>query len=456
MAPPLTIMLGGGAGTKGAARLVGPNSALGAAIGPAVEVDSLEIDQVVSRRGSTAKLRLIDVGNQITVGRYSPIRISDDQNNTLFKGWVALTHYEVPSPNERTIDLTCVDATVFLTSRLHNKVYQNAYVTDIARDMVLNANPPVGITANNTPPGQGYLIPYFRISHGAIATELTRLAKLASVGLVWDWYLDWNADLHFFYADQAPLSAVVLTDQEPPLPPGWYWYDRDSFTYEVDDTQLGTQVTVRGGTYLSNPYLQTWVGNGQQTSFPLDYPPDIQGAGLPTVTVGGVSQTVAQGQQGVTPTTQWVVSQAVDSNTWVLSVGTASAPGSGVVIQASYQFDLPVLVKAKNNDQVAALTNLPNQGFFDRYVADTTLVSSPAAHARALAELGAYAQSYINVHVEVQDVATGAGGIGTLIAGQKLRLINSQLGVDTTLLVVKNAIKGTHANFYRYCLDLQG
>ena len=416
---------------------------------------SVKIEQAVTRRGDTANLRVLDNTGSLSVGRWSSIQVQDDQSNLLFKGWATRIRQKAPAPNLRYFEIDAQDATVFLTSRLHNKTYINQYVTDIARDMVLNAVPSVGITCTNTPAGQGYLMPLFRVNRGTIAAELTRLAKLASVGLIWDWFVDYNLDLHFFYASQAPTSSVVFTDQDPPLPTGWYWYDADSFWYETDDSQLGSQVTVRGGTYLSNAYLQTWVGNGSQTSFPLDYPPDTQAAGLPTVTLGGSAQTVAL-DSGGTATTQWVVSQSAVSQGWVLRVGTASAPGNGVVLQATYQYDLPILVTAKNQTQIAALSNLPNQGIFDRYIADTTMKSKTQAHARATAEISAYGQSYVNAQLSSQDVATAAAGIGDLAAGKKVRIINTRLGIDTTLLIVKLQVKSRPGQFYRYELSLQG
>jgi hypothetical protein len=424
-----------------------------------VQVKSFRIEQSTGRRGDTAKVRLIDYGNALAIGRFAPITITDGNPTptfTLFSGWIVKTRQATPAPSFRTWDLTCSDATIFVKARTANKVYLNAYVTDIVRDLVLNASPPIGLTCTNVTAGQGPLLASYTVNRGFLFDQLTKLAKQASgSGQIWDWNIDYALDLHFFYASQAPASGYALTDQAPPLPAPQIWYNPDSFYYEIDDSQLGTQVLVRGGTYLSAGHTQTWTGNAVTTGFQFDYAPDIPNGGLPTVTVGGVGQTVAM-DTGAAVTTQWLISQDVASNTWTLKVGTASAPGSGVAVVAVYFYDLPVLVRATDFVAIQGLATLPNGGIFERYVADSSLSSLQAARTRATAELGAYSASYLNAHAEPGDVASGANPLASLGAGQTIILTSSQLGVAVTLLIVKLIISGTQGQFYHYALDLQG
>lgn len=431
-------------------------------LGGNVQVAGFKVEQAVSRRGDTAQFTVIDVGNQLTIGRFSAVTIADDQANVLFRGWATKIRTKTPSINVRLYELTCQDYTLFLTTRTQTKAYVpdaqhpgGWYVTDIARDLVLGANPPCGISANNTAPQLGIKLPYFKVNHAMIATELTRLAKLASVGVIWDWFVDYTGDLHFYYAAQAPQLPVTFTDADPPYAPNTWAYTRQDFSYETDDTQLGTQVTVRGGTYLSNAYTQTLYGNGVQTSWPFDYVPDIDQGGLPQVTVNGASQSVGQDNQSAV-STAWLVSQNVTTGAWTLKTGTASPPPSGATVQLTYRYDLPVLVRAKNGTGISALTNLPNQGVFERYVADPSISSKQHAHQRAIAEINAYSQSYVNAKLVTQDLASGANGIGRLSAGSKVTVVNQQLALNTQLLIIKLAIKGTKGGLYRYELDLQG
>lgn len=422
-----------------------------------VAVD-FEIQQVVSRRGDTAHLLIYDVGNTLTVADFATVSVTDDQGNLLFKGWATKVGLTVPSVNERVWDLQCQDATIFLQARAARKTYSNWFVTDIARDLVLNQTQPTGITANNTAVGQGAQIS-FTANNGYISDELKRLAKLASAtSTLWDWYVDYNQDLHFYGASAAPLLALTFTDAEPPLAANTWWYERESFSYERDNTQLATKVIVAGSTYLSPSYTQSWVGDGVTTSFSLDFPPDTQNGGMPTITVAGVTQTIAT-DSGQTPSTQWLLSQATDGS-WVVRVGTAGAPASGTTVAATYKYDVPVLVQNANYALIAANANLPNQGYFDKVVVDSSLQSQSAGNARAAAEIAVYGYPYRDGHLEVQDVTSGANGIGTLAAGAKVTVINAQVpdlvSPGLQLLIQKLTIKGTHGQSYRYSMDLQG
>ncbi len=236
---------------------------------------------------------------------------------------------------------------------------------------------------------------------------------------------------------QAHYAAATLTNQ--------VGYDRPTFTYEADATQLSNDVTVRGGTYLSGSYTQHWVGNANQTSFPFDYPPDTTtaaGGSMPTVTVGGTGQTVALDTGSGFGTNQALVSVAQNSQS--ASLLFATAPGNGVVVAATYVYDLPVLIERKNQASVARF------GRFQEYVADSNIKTQQAATQRASGEIAEFAWPVARVHAE-----TDIQYVGALGAGQSVLVTCSQYGLAQVPMIVDTCrIRCVGGGLYTHQLDL--
>jgi hypothetical protein len=208
---------------------------------------------------------------------------------------------------------------------------------------------------------------------------------------------------------------------------------------------------MRGGQFLSNLFTDSWFGDGVRKAFPFTYGPDIDQGGLPTVTVNGVTQTVSADPGQSTPTAQWFPRKATDG-TATLVAGTASAPALNVPVQAAYFWDQPVLVKVKNTSSINYYRTAAeyNGGVYERFVKDTSIVTQAAAKARAQAELQQYALHRRRAHADVL-----ASYSGVLSAGQQIRAINGQLGLDQTFIISQAIIQGNSDATWSYQLDLE-
>ena len=224
-------------------------------------------------------------------------------------------------------------------------------------------------------------------------------------------------------------------------------FERPTFTYEADATQLSNDVQVRGGTYVSNTHTQTWVGNGQQTSFPFDYPPDTTttaGGSMPTVTVNSVAQTVALDTAGGFGTHQALVSLAQNSQSATLLFATA--PGNGIVVVSTYVYDLPVFIERKSQASVAIF------GKFQEYIADSNIKTQQAATQRASGEIAEFAWPVARIHADMDIVYVGA-----LAAGQSVLVTCSQYGLNQVAMIVDTLrIVGIAGGYYQHQVDLVG
>ena len=428
-----------------------------------VEQGTLRIEQVLTRRGDTATFTLPDVTLARGIAPLAPVTVSDELGNVKFGGLV--TRIKRSADRGAAVNYfqcACQDYTYLLQKTLGNKKYQNQTVDQIARDLL--ASFPCGVTTTNVQSGLPSLA-FFNVAHLRLSDALDKLVRMASASAVLLWDVDGSKDLHLFDQQHVPSADVVLDDGAPtynkpsgqgavprtlslasPSNPGRANYRRGTFSYEVDASQLANQVTVRGGTYLSGSYSQSWVGNGLTSSFGLDYPPDATpeaGGALPTVTVAGVAQTVALDTGNGFGSHQALVS--VSQLSQVAALLFAAPPASGATVQATYLYDLPVLARVKNQASIGAY------GTFEEYVVDSKLQTQAAARQRGNGELAQFAVPLIRCQADVDQTY-----VGSLGAGQLVTVKNGQLGVDTALIVTKCGIRGIAGGYYRHSLDLMG
>ncbi|HEV7216697.1 MAG TPA: hypothetical protein VGP33_16445 [Chloroflexota bacterium] len=407
-----------------------------------VDVQTLVITQVLTRRGDTASFALLDPSLARSFAPLQAVTIVDELGNAKFGGVATRLRQTVADgPGLNRWRLECQDATYYLLKTLCNKKYQAQSIDQIVKDLLASFPPGVAITTNNVQAGLPTL-QYFNAPHLRLADAFDKLVRLSDSTAFLMWDLDANNDLHFFDQNHAPAADIVLTDTPPVT--GAVNYRRDSFWYERDVSQFANQITFRGGTFLSNPYLQTWVGNGKQSSYLCDYPPDSSvpaGGALPTVTVSGVAQTVALDSGNGFGSAAALLSLAQDTQNATLRF--AVAPAAGATISATYVYDLPVLVRRKDNVSVTTY------GTWEEYVTDGQVKTQQAATQRAAAMLSQFARPLATASVDVDQTYRGS-----LAAGQQVTMINTQLGLNTSMLITDCRISGMPGGHYQHRLRL--
>lgn len=283
------------------------------------------------------------------------------QSSKVFGGTIVKITRRVEGAGIAIYDVTLKDYTQTLDRKLVAKEYTNqspeAIITDIKNTYL------TGFTVNNVAV-TGITVEYIYFDYVMPSRALQQLAELIG----YDWYVDYDKDIHFFSTVDGEVAPFGVTDSNGNCITG-------SLEVFEDNSQVRNTIYVRGGEYVGDSRSdKVGVGDAVQKAFPLPYRYDTS----PTVTVGGVAKTV-----GV----DYLDSEDSYDCLWnyqekVIKFKTAPASGDVVVTGTPM---IVVLVKAQDNASI--LSN----GIYEFRVVDKTIKTKAAARRRAQAEMNDYA-----------------------------------------------------------------
>ncbi|MDF1498514.1 MAG: hypothetical protein P1P85_04150 [Patescibacteria group bacterium] len=266
----------------------------------------------------------------------------------------------------------------------------------------------------------GITIEFIKFDYVQPSKALQELAELIG----YDWYVDYNKDIHFFSKAIGETAPWDITDTNG------YAVD-NSLEIKIDDSQLRNTIYVRGGEYVGSSRADK-VGSGDGTTniFKLPYRYDIE----PSVTVGGVAQTV-----GV----DFIDSEDSYDCLWNYNekiIKFKTAPASGDVVVTGSPL-IVVLIKAQDNASVAA------NGKYEFRIVDKKIKTKEAARMRAQAEMTDYANK-----LEEASFVTYTTG---LKSGMRINIYSDILNENKSFIV--NKIQTTiidSGNNFEYKINL--
>lgn len=285
------------------------------------------------------------------------------QSIKIFGGTIVKIVKKLEGANIVLYDCTLKDYTQTLDRKLVAKEYTNqspeAIITDIKNTYL------TGFTVTNVPV-TGITVEYIYFDYVLPSRALQQLAELIG----YDWYVDYDKDIHFFKTTDGEVAPFSITDANGNCITG-------SLEIQEDNSQVRNTIYVRGGEYVGDSRSdKVGVGDGVQKAFPLPYRYDT----APSVTVGGVAQTV-----GV----DYLDSEDSFDCLWNYQekvIKFKVAPASGNVVVTGTPM-IVVLVKAQDNASVLA------NGTYEFRIVDKTIKTKAAARRRAQAEMADYASN---------------------------------------------------------------
>lgn len=208
---------------------------------------SLRIDQVLTSQPDTAEFLIRNVPSKT----YRPA-LNDDvkiyKDGSLIFGGVVISTTEKVDGLMKYFDVVCKDYTELLDGALCVASYASQTVGYIINDLLTNFAP-AGVTMVNVDGS-------FTVN-AATFNYLTLsqcLAQLAAAIPGYDWYIDYNKDIHFFQAS-ANSAPFALDDSS-----GNFNYG--SLQFDADISQIKNQIVVRGGTVVGTSITNTQVSDG--------------------------------------------------------------------------------------------------------------------------------------------------------------------------------------------------
>jgi hypothetical protein len=320
---------------------------------------------------------------------------------------------------------TAMDWGYLLDSKVVKKNYAGMDPHDIVVDIVNNFCP-AGFTTNHVQKGN-FLISSIQFNYQQVSKALEALAK--QIG--WDWYVDPNKDIHFYFAEgnagsssEISVAPIVIDDTSGDIE----WPTLD---VQVDITNMKNSIYVVGGTYSKdyvldpNPSatppqyapIDVYTSVAGTFVYPLAYPYNQSSL---TITLAGVGQSIGT-DQTTDPTTVEVL-----YNDTGRFIRFTSDPGSGNQIIVQGEAKIPILAYVANAASIAAYGELQDA------IVDSKILSIQEAQERAQAEIDMFGDPVYNVKF-----STISPLANQLFIGQQITLNSAKFGVSNKTLIIK-------------------
>ena len=335
-----------------------------------VEWTSLEKTEVLTKEPDTLRFSLRNYGSKTFRPELDDEVTLHDGATKVFGGIVIDTSDEIEG-KLKFLSVNCKDFTHTLDRKLVARTYEGMTAEDIIDDIVSNFVEAGFTTTNVNAPVvvEKIVFNYLTVSES--------LKKLAGMLGEWDWYVDYNKDIHFFQPALIGASFNLTDTSET-----YIW---NSLKIDKNTNQLRNHIIIRGGDVEGSLVSNVQVADGVQRVFFVGY-----SLALATLLI--------QKALAATPTTfvtQTVGRDGVDN---AASFNCLYNPDDGLVI-------FPEATKPAVNDRIKSegfpifpliaekqdLVSVGVHGTFQYLIVDKTIRSRDAASQRADAELLKYA-----------------------------------------------------------------
>lgn len=344
-----------------------------------------------------------------------------------FGGTVTELETVIDGGTLQRVHVTASDWGYKLDRMLVYKTYQNMDPADIVKDIIQNFTTD-GFTTNNVQQGN-FLVASIKFNYEQPSKALEALAK--QIG--WDWYIDPNKDVHFFFADTADGSTEV--NPAPfDIEDGTGNIQFATLDVDVSIANLKNSIYVLGGTMFRavdpGTTVDIYTTVAGQTVYPLSFPYD-------TTTTSGGGATIKVTIDGVTQSVGIYGQDQPGSFNCLYSAGASGGaqggppciilsgdPGAGHVLKVYGNVVLPIVANVTSPNSITAY------GLQEDVVSDKQIKSVLEAQARAEAEL-------IQFDHPVYDVKFNTLTPGLMI-GQTIKLNSTKLGITNKLLLIRS------------------
>lgn len=446
---------------------------------------STTISSYFGRQGDTAAIVLVDDYSATVAGfpaaagtphfhipPFSNIVLQDQgavsqpAGGYIFTGLVLDPQFRWTAPGRVEWILNCVDYTVYADEAICSGNYAGLTADEIIVD--LSAKSGSGLNAALVRNGgyvyPGPVIPIANFSADSLSNHWSDLVKLASQRDVYGWFVDYQRNLWFYPTSKSLPSGVTVTDIPSTATPSINECHIDpsqQMKYEWDGGTFYTRCVVEGATQTItfnatkakrgsvNP-TDAWVGNGEQASWALSYPPITSAATAKAnstsffLTVGGIGQGVQVNDGSTAVTSPWQVVQA-SNGLWTLQVtpGIGSVPAVGERIRFWYSYQQLITAQADLVKQQRAIGG-PNGGVFAEVINDSSLTTAAAAFARAQSELQEYGAPQERITFYTDESFLGWFRCGETFVLKSALIPNSvngyALGMTSTFIAIQQMV----------------
>jgi len=389
-----------------------------------VETNSLQIDNILTRQTDRCKLSVYKVKDG-TLLNYTPnigreVVITRD-GTKVFAGLITRVTQSLNTTGVLIYDLDLEDYTRSLDRRLVPDTYSEMTVSEIIESMIANyTSASDGITTTNV--DCDTTIDYIAFNYLPISKCLTQLADTVN----YDWYIDYDKDIHFFAKDSNPAPVELEDDTAT--------YLINTLKIRRDNSQLRNVIYVRGGEYLGSTFTTEVEANGIDSIYPLGYKYD----GL-SVTLTGQSLNV--GVDNLDDEDDYDVLWNFQEK--IIKFRDSRIPTVGSTMRIGGKPYLPVRIKERNSNSIDAMVSAEGgTGEYEYLIIDNTIETKQEARDRATAELNAY-----KLTLNEGSFMSYTDGFK---AGQEIRINSEAHGIDENFIINQVTTKMRSYNTFVY------
>lgn len=337
-----------------------------------------------------------------------------DSSGTIFGGTVTAVEKTVRGQQGGLVlnaKVTATDYGFALDSKLVKKSYTDTDPADIVADLVSTFGPSGYNTSTYVKRGN-FLVSSINFNY----EQVTKCIQALATQIGWDWYVDPDKNLHFFFAGNQDSST-----EDNPAP-----FDIDETNGKIDVpsidideqiTNLKNSVYVIGGSYTkeftaaTTPDVYTTVAG--QVVYHIGY----KYTGSFFVTLDGAEQSIGIDQQDDPSSYETLY------NSGGPFIKFTSDPGAGHTLKVYGFAQIPIV--AHVNDPASIGT----YGTYEDSIIDSQITSVLEAQARAESDLAMFGHAVFNVKFNTRN--TG------LRVGQLIKLNSTLFGVSNYPLIIK-------------------
>lgn len=334
-------------------------------ISAAVKWTTLALTSVLTKEVDRLEFEIMKTPEKTTLPDLNDDILLLENAVTLFGGVVVERNEVIKGGILIGYEYKCKDYSQYLDRKVVTKNYTAQRADQIVLDILSNFS--TGFTHTNVP-ATSPTIASIKFNY----EQVTRCFTQVCDHIGWDWYVDYNKDIHLF--DEETLAAPFsLTDTNDNM-------DWASLNINKTILQLKNSVYVRGGEYKKTipkaSAVDIIIADGTQKTFFLSYKYDNV-----TVEDNNVIKTIGTDQQ-TDPTT---VDSLYNFNEKFVRFTVAPTAGHTIVVYGDAYIPIIALVR----DQVS----IASYGLYEAAIVDKSIESISEAQSRAKAELKKYSAS---------------------------------------------------------------
>jgi len=384
---------------------------------------TLKIDNIMTNRRDVCSFIVSTHSGDSFVPSLGQEVIVTDNGTRIFAGVITLITSSPTGYKMVNHTVQCQDYTRLLDRRLVPDSYTSKTVNEIIADMRDRYFPP-GFTIANV--NANVVIDYIGFNYKPVARCIEELANLIN----YDWYVDYNKDLHFF-AKESQLAPFDINDND-----GSYVYD--SLVIRKDNSQIRNSVIVRGGEYLGDTFTGELEANGTDFVFPMPYKFSDFFA-----TLTGDPLSIGRDYQDFPDD----YDALYNFDEKILKFKEADKPSSGSSIVFGGKPNLPVIVKVKSSIDIATMSAVEGaDGIYEYLIVDKSINSKEGARQRARAEILTYAETLTE-----GEFTTHVSG---LKAGQRITINSASRGISEDYIINQVTITQHTQDTFQYNVSL--